>query len=177
MYTQHPFVQLVVRARHQLYPKASSQAGLKRPAAACSLLCIQHITVLIHWHHTFVQAIDVSVCKYHACRVVAGPGSGKTRVLMSRVAHLLTVGAVQPQQVMTITFSNRAAQELKDRLKDQVGHVAAGHVTTGGLPCTWAARALLQYALLVERHTAHLFCRRLPVRRVDVEGHMPRSSP
>ncbi len=92
--------------------------------------------MLIHWHHTFVQAVDVLVCKQSACRVVAGPGSGKTRVLMSRVAHLLTVGGMQPRQVMAITFTNRAAEELKDRLNDQVGHVAASDVTTGGLPCT-----------------------------------------
>mmetsp|Transcript_6118 Transcript_6118/g.17530 ORF Transcript_6118/g.17530 Transcript_6118/m.17530 type:complete len:1094 (+) Transcript_6118:147-3428(+) len=65
------------------------------------------------------------------CRVEAGPGSGKTRVLMARVAHLLTAGGVPPHKVMTITFTNRAADELKERLKTQVGTAIAAKLTTG----------------------------------------------
>ncbi len=74
-------------------------------------------------------------------RVVAGPGSGKTRVLMARVAHLLAAGGVRPQEVMTITFSNRAAEELKDRLRGQVGAVVVAKLTTGGALVTAATQA------------------------------------
>lgn len=51
---------------------------------------------------------------------------------MARVAHLLTAGGVPPHKVMTITFTNRAADELKERLKTQVGTAIAAKLTTGG---------------------------------------------
>ena len=48
--------------------------------------------------------------------VVAGPGSGKTRTLVARIAHLVSTGAVAPQAVLAITFTNQAAEELEQRL-------------------------------------------------------------
>ncbi|MEG1661150.1 MAG: UvrD-helicase domain-containing protein, partial [Clostridiales bacterium] len=48
--------------------------------------------------------------------IVAGAGSGKTRVLVSRVAWLMTEGGVSPREIMAVTFTNKAAKEMKDRL-------------------------------------------------------------
>ena len=45
------------------------------------------------------------------CRVVAGPGSGKTRVLISRIAHLLHHHQVPAYQVLAITFTNKVGME------------------------------------------------------------------
>lgn len=89
--------------------------------------------------------------------VLAGPGSGKTRVLAHRVAYLLRAVGVHPRAVMAVTFTNKAAGEMRDRIHRLVGEAVP--VTTG-----WKGLTI---------GTFHSICARILRAEADAAGLNP----
>jgi uncharacterized protein (TIGR00375 family) len=63
--------------------------------------------------------------------IVAGPGTGKTRTLTVRIANLIESLGVAPASILAVTFTNRAAEEMRERLTDLLGVERAARITVG----------------------------------------------
>lgn len=80
--------------------------------------------------------------------VLAGPGSGKTRVLTHRVAYIIQELGVPPWRIMAVTFTNKAAREMKERLHQLIGERSLDQLTIGTFHATCAR--------ILRREAAHL---------------------
>src|SRR3954452_21021085 len=97
--------------------------------------------------------------------LVAGPGAGKTRTLTHRVAHLLATGQARPWEILAVTFSVRAAGELRLRLADLLGEDLARGVTAATFHSV-CARILREHATVFGRTDAYTIYDQADVRRV-----------
>lgn len=86
-----------------------------------------------------VEALDGPVL------VLAGAGTGKTRVLTTRLSHLLNTGRVYPSQILAVTFTNKAAQEMKERVSALMGGMPVEGWSLGTFH-SLAARMLRKHA-------------------------------
>jgi len=100
--------------------------------------------------------------------IVAGPGTGKTRTLTHRIAHLLATGRAGSREILAVTFSVRAAGELRLRLIDLLGEPQARGVTTATFHSV-CARLLREHAGLFGRTDTYTIYDQADVRRVIEE--------
>src|SRR5690554_279906 len=78
--------------------------------------------------------------------IIAGAGSGKTRVLTYRIAHLLETGLALPPEILAITFTNKAAREMQQRVEKLVGNTDGMWISTFHAACV---RILRRHGALV----------------------------
>ncbi len=81
---------------------------------------VPYLTALNDAQRRAVEAVDGPVL------VLAGAGTGKTRVLTSRLAHILATRRAFPSELLAVTFTNKAAREMRERLEGMIGRAADG---------------------------------------------------
>ena len=96
-------------------PAAGGIAARARASAAP-----QYLSALNPEQREAVETLDGPVL------VLAGAGTGKTRVLTSRIAHILSTGRARPHEILSVTFTNKAAREMKHRLGQMLGQAVEG---------------------------------------------------
>jgi DNA helicase II / ATP-dependent DNA helicase PcrA len=125
-----------------------------------------------------VEALDGPVL------VLAGAGTGKTRVLTTRIAHILATRRAFPSQILSVTFTNKAAREMKHRIGGLVGEAVEGMPWLGTFHSI-AARILRYHAELVGLQSSftvldtddslRLMKQVIEAARIDVKRWTPRN--
>ena len=95
-------------------------AGLSLSAQAIAARPSPYLEQLNPAQRAAVEALDGPVL------MLAGAGTGKTKALTCRIAHLLTKGRAHPNEILSVTFTNKAAREMKGRVAELLGQSIEG---------------------------------------------------
>jgi DNA helicase-2/ATP-dependent DNA helicase PcrA len=116
--------------------------------------------------------------------VLAGAGTGKTRVLTTRLAHILATGRAKPWELLVVTFTNKAAREMRERITHLIGPSAEGLRWLGTFHSV-AAQILRRHAELVGLKSSftildtddqeRLLKQLLEAANIDTKKHTPKS--
>ncbi|MBV9053907.1 MAG: UvrD-helicase domain-containing protein, partial [Hyphomicrobiales bacterium] len=101
-------------------PAPANTAGLAARAVAASAGRLRYLEGLNPEQRQAVETLDGPVL------VLSGAGTGKTRVLTTRIAHIIATARAYPSQILAVTFTNKAAREMKLRVGLLLGEVAEG---------------------------------------------------
>ncbi len=123
-------------------PPASAGEPVPPPAPRAAAAAPGYLAGLNAEQQAAVETVDGPVL------VLAGAGTGKTRVLTTRIAHILATRRAWPNRILAVTFTNKAAREMKERIGQLIGGVVEGMPWLGTFHSI-AAQILRRHAELV----------------------------